>query len=117
MGILHRAIFTVGLLFFGCMVAAGQTSPSALAAPSASLNIPAQPMQRALNEFARQTGLQVVVRDRDVAPGLNCPAIVGTFTPESALQQLLANSGLSFGYVNEHTIAIRPPKGDRAVSR
>jgi outer membrane receptor protein involved in Fe transport len=71
------------------------------------LNIGAQPMDDALNEFARQSGLQVILQTAEVK-GIKAPKVEGTFTVQDALGRLLENSGLEFEYLNERTVAVRP---------
>jgi iron complex outermembrane receptor protein len=78
-------------------------SPSRTAA--VSLRIAAQPMPDALAEFAQQTGLQIVVSS-DSASQLRTAGVSGTFTPEAALDALLANSGLHYRFINERTVAV-----------
>src|SRR5262245_48454963 len=56
-----------------------------------SFNIAAQPLGKALNEFGRQTGLQVVFFYGDIREGLTAPALKGNYTAKVALERLLAN--------------------------
>jgi len=73
-----------------------------------ALNIRAQPLSSAVNEFASQTGLQVLVSNEDVTLQQRiAPAVIGTFTKEAGLAKLLQDSGLSYRFVNERTVAIR----------
>jgi outer membrane receptor protein involved in Fe transport len=74
--------------------------------PNVNLNIEAQPLGDALTEFARQSGLQVMLFAK-VSAGLNAPRIVGAFAPEDALRLLLQRTDLKYEYVNERTVAIR----------
>jgi hypothetical protein len=108
-----------------CLVIAGCTSHPALsthasghAAPPAALSpqpgvdselrkfdIPAGDARVALNEFSRQSNLQVLfdftaLRDRQT------PAVEGMLRPEEALNTMLLGMGLVFRYVNENTVAI-----------
>jgi iron complex outermembrane receptor protein len=85
-----------------------------------SLSIPQCPLSIALDEFSKQTGLQIAaeiktqqVRDLQVGP------IVGKMTPDAALEQLLAGSGLTFIWQNDSTIRIyseiREPRAEDGV--
>ncbi len=74
------------------------------AAPS--IAIQAQPLDAALRIFALQTGLQLVYVT-DVTRGLNTRGCSAAATPADALTQLLAGTGLSFDFINEHTVQIR----------
>lgn len=58
------------------------------------LDLPAQPLDKALNALARQSGAQIVFVT-DVAAGQHAPALHGQLTVEQALRQLLAGSGLT----------------------
>src|SRR5947209_4198499 len=70
------------------------------------LNIPRQPLDQALKEFARQTGLQIA-RFSDVTHGaVETGPVVGNYTSEEALGSLLAGSGLTYRVLNSRTIAI-----------
>ena len=70
------------------------------------LNIPREPLDRALKEFARQTGLQVA-RFADVSGG---DAVVGpvsgNLTSDEALEALLTRSDLTYRVLNHRTIAV-----------
>src|SRR5262245_22916661 len=76
------------------------------AAETYQLNIPAQPLSKALQSFAQQSGLSLVHYSNLTAERL-APAIEGSFTSEQALRKLLENSGLEFGYINDNTVEIR----------
>ncbi len=58
------------------------------------VSIAAQPLGAALNDWARQTRLELVVAPTLVA-GKSAPAVSGTLTPRQALERLLAGSGLA----------------------
>jgi TonB-dependent siderophore receptor len=69
-------------------------------------DISPQPIGDALNQFARQTGLQVVI-DPQEGRGVVAREVVGSFTPSEALAKLLANTGLTFSFLNERTVSVR----------
>lgn len=79
-----------------------------------ALDIKPQSMSDALSDWARQTGLQVIFSDEDITSRLDAPRIEGPFTPEAALKELLASTGLSFKRVNERTIAVIAPENAMA---
>ncbi len=88
--------------------ALGVAAPPALSTGRlVPLSIPAQPMPQALDDFARQTGMQVVFATEDIAGGITAPRVIGTYRPEEALQRLLADSGLEFEFINDRTVAVR----------
>lgn len=87
--------------------AAPPSSPGSVTDRSVQVSIPAQPMPQALDEFARQTGMQVVFATEDVAGGITAPKVIGTYRPAEALERLLADSGLEFEFINARTVAVR----------
>lgn len=80
-------------------------------APVYVLNIERQPLVQLLNEFSRQTGLQVIgiidvaaaARHAQVGP------LIGPYTAEAAMSELQARTGLAFRKVNATTIAVTSP--------
>src|SRR5689334_5182985 len=69
------------------------------------LNIQEQPLEKALQAFSMQSGLQVIF-PTELTVEMTAPTVEGKFTPEAALQKLLERSGLHFAYVNARTVAI-----------
>ncbi len=57
------------------------------------ISIKAQPLAEALNDWARQTRIQLIVQQSIVA-GKTAPAVAGHLAPMQALERLLAGSGL-----------------------
>ncbi|WEX08518.1 TonB-dependent receptor [Chelativorans sp. AA-79] len=62
---------------------------------SRQFDIPAQPLITALSQFGRQSGLQVAF-PAETTQGTRSNAVVGSFTPEQALTQLLQGTGVSW---------------------
>ena len=75
-----------------------------------TLDIRSQPIGDALNEFGRQSGIQILLYS-EVANGLTGPALVGAFTADEALMRLLANTGLTYSRINERTVAVHRAVG------
>jgi iron complex outermembrane receptor protein len=73
------------------------------------LDIDAQPLDRALNSWASQTGYQVLIPMGPAAKEKAAPSIKGQYTPEGALKVLLASSDLRYVFVNSRTVSIRAP--------
>lgn len=67
--------------------------------------IPSQPLNRALRDFGLTSGLQVSFPD-DVALGRTSRGVAGAYTPEEALSELLAGSGLSFRFTSTDTVTL-----------
>lgn len=83
------------------------------AAEAYQLSIPAQPLTKALQAFATQSGLSLVHYSK-VTEARMSPALEGAYTPEQALVLLLKDSGLRFVYLNERTIEIRAARDERS---
>jgi iron complex outermembrane recepter protein len=77
------------------------------AEPAYTLHIASQPLDGALQEFARQTGIQIIFFSY-LTDGQRAPALDGTYTVDVAMNALLAGSMLTFRWVNAKTIEIRP---------
>lgn len=67
--------------------------------------IPSQPLDRALNELSRQTGLQFVYSTQTAGNPLT-RGIPAGLPPEEGLKQLLAGTGLRYRYLNSTTVTI-----------
>lgn len=89
--------FTLAPFALAALMAIGLNGPlfAQATAPGnpVNLSIAAQPLGTALNELARQAGLQLLFPPALVA-GKTAPAVSGRLTPRQALDQLLAHSGL-----------------------
>jgi iron complex outermembrane recepter protein len=70
-----------------------------------TLHIASQPLEDALQEFARQTGFEIIVFS-SLTDGQRAPALDGRYTVDEALKALLSDSMLTFHRVNAKTIAI-----------
>lgn len=67
--------------------------------------IPAQPLQTALESFAERFNVQVLYR-AGLVRGLRSPGIMGACSEYDALQHLLNGTGLSARFVGPHDISI-----------
>ena len=79
-----------------------------------TLHIASQPLDSALQELARQTGIQIFFFSY-LTDGQWAPALDGTYTVDVAVTALLTDSMLTFRWVNAKTIEIRPLR--RATDR
>lgn len=70
-----------------------------------SLRIAAQPLDEALQEFSRQSSVQIIFFSH-VAEGIRSPGANGDFTLDEAMKALLAGSGLTFRIINSRTIQV-----------
>lgn len=89
------------LLFFAYLAGAQQPEPVRI-----SFTIESQPLPDALYAWAQQAGLQIIWPEDSKAATLMAPRLSGSFTAESALQQLLMGSGLTYSFVDSRTVAI-----------
>jgi iron complex outermembrane recepter protein len=115
---MRAAIATTCIVLLGSVITTNvgaAPEPSPESAQKISLDISAQPISDALNEFAHQAGLQVVFYT-EIGQGLTAPAVAGNFTAEEALQKLLAGTGLAFQFMSAGTVAIRQVNGGRTTS-
>ncbi len=83
-------------------------TPNPLGAQQAEVRtfaIAPQPLASALLQFAEQSGLEVLF-DARIAQGEMSPGVQGRYTPDQALRQLLAGSGLSYRYVSINTVTL-----------
>jgi iron complex outermembrane receptor protein len=98
-----------GLLTFAMFSFANaqQSTPSVV-----NLNIQPQPVDRAISAWAEQTGYQVLISADRASNNNITPAVQGSFTPEGALEVLLASTNLRYQFVNERTVAIRTEQAD-----
>lgn len=70
-------------------------------------DIPAQPLETALQEYTEVTGLNVLL-DRSLIADQHSPGAQGSFTAQQALQQLIVHSGLDAQYASSRTFTLRP---------
>ena len=79
-----------------------------------TLHIESQPLDGALQVFARQTGMQILFFS-DVTEGLRSGALDGKYTMEAAMSALLSGSKLTYRLINAKTIQISAnPRTDRS---
>ncbi len=88
--------------------AAGLVAAPPVAAQQAEAQafaIAPQPLSSALLAFAEQSGLEVLF-DARIAQGKTSPGVQGSFTPEQALRQLLANTDLTYRYTSANAVTL-----------
>ncbi len=73
--------------------------------PKNHYQISPQPLNTALRDFALASGLQVSFPD-DIARGRTSREVAGSYTPEEALSELLAGTGLSFRFTTVDTVTL-----------
>jgi hypothetical protein len=70
-----------------------------------TLHIEPQPLDGALQEFARQTGLQILFFSR-LTEGRRSVSLDGMYTVDIAMKTMLSGSNLTYRVVNTKTIQI-----------
>jgi iron complex outermembrane recepter protein len=101
----HSQIFALAVLALLSFTAGAAEPP----ARTVAFDIPAKPLNLALTEFAQQSGLQVVFV-AEIGRDLSTSGLTGNFTPQAALDQLLANTPFAYDFLNPHTVTIRAIK-------
>jgi len=88
-----------GLIFF-------MTSAAWAEDKTYEFDIPPENAARALNDFSRQSGIQLLF-PYDVAARAETPAVKGAFSGQGALRTLLAATNLEVASETDHTISLR----------
>jgi len=70
-----------------------------------TLHVASQPLDAALQDFARQTGLQIVFFSR-LTDGRRSAALDGMYTLDAAMTALLSESKLTYRLINPKTVEI-----------
>lgn len=80
---------------------------SAIAEPSQkqNFNIPAQALSSALLQFSENTGVKTLFSS-DVARDIKTPGLSGSYTPQQALDKLLANTGVAYRFTDTESVAL-----------
>ena len=100
----------VAIAWTACLAGAPSSEPVRY-----NFKIDAQPLGTALQEFAKQSGVQIIFFS-EVTEGLQAPALNGSYTIPRALERLLSGSHLIFRVINPKTIEICPPTaGDSSI--
>jgi iron complex outermembrane recepter protein len=86
---------------------AQQPAPPHVVEKTVALNLAPQPLEEALHEFSRVTGLKVMLYTV-LSRGIISPRVSGNLTPGAALDQLLKGAALRFEYLDPQTIAVLP---------
>ncbi|WP_371360040.1 TonB-dependent siderophore receptor [Pseudomonas sp. KT_2_4] len=99
-----RRALNINLLPSALALAVSMPIASYVQAQEIELNIPAQSLGSALQEFGRQTNVQVLYSPGDVQ-GKNSPAVKGKMQPQQAINALLAGSQTTYN-LNGNTLTV-----------
>lgn len=80
---------------------------SKIAERKIELTIEQQSLADALNEWAKQTGLQLVSSSSEMMNTTVAPQIMGAYTAQGALEELLKGTTLTYEWVSDRAVAIR----------
>jgi hypothetical protein len=109
----RRSVLCLGLLALaGPLIGSAQASKL----EKQVFKISARNAPEALDEFVRQSGLQVLF-DFDAIRDFSTREVEGELEPAEALARMFEGSGLTFEFINERTVAVRPrpPRTEPAV--
>lgn len=107
--ILVRLLASIALV----SVASGTTIASAQ--QEASYSISAGPLDTALTRFGATSGIQVLY-NASLTKGLRSPGASGNLSPQAAIAQLLAGTGLTFNFTAPNAVTISGPSNGSVVS-
>jgi iron complex outermembrane receptor protein len=79
--------------------------PASAQEQAVQVDIPAGSLSAGLQRLAVQTGLQIGF-DSALLEGLTTVGLSGTFTPQQALQKLLAGKGLDYSFTDPRTVTL-----------
>ena len=116
-----RYLVCGAIVICACGVTSAAAVPSTEAGPSTcKLRIDPQSLDAALQDFARQCGVQTVYFSQ-ITDGLTAPALGGAYPIDEALHRLLDPAGLTFKYIDAKTIEIqlaeaKPPGAEPSMA-
>ncbi len=95
-------------VLMGCVGIFAMMTATAAWAQTKSFDIPSEDAVKAIPEFARQAGIQVLV-PTDKLLGLKTPEVKGDLDIHAALDRLLAGTGMTIASDDGQTIALTAP--------
>jgi hypothetical protein len=101
----RAAIRRTLLAIAGAVVGSGSTRGGKI--DKLAFKISAGMAPDALAEFVRQSGFQVLF-DFDAIRNVSTHEVTGQLEPAEALSRMFEGSGLTFEFINDRTIAVRP---------
>ncbi len=101
-----RANYLLGTLLF-CMLAMATTDRAFAQTAEVEFDIPAQTVPAALNDFARQARVQLFFITEGFE-NVQANAVVGTYPRQTALDLLLAGTGLQASLSSDSSIKVAP---------
>ncbi len=102
---IHMGLFA--LLAGEGLAYADERRPSAAQSRTTTFNLPPQPLQKAVEQLAREVGITVLF-DNQLLAGRRSVALKGSYTAEAALRQLLDGHPLIIRHSSEGLITLLP---------
>lgn len=72
---------------------------------SIDFNIPAGPLSEVLEEFQKRSGLSVTIENENIR-AIASPGVIGNYTPEAALKEILKGTGVSYAFRDARTVLL-----------
>lgn len=104
----HIRIPLAGLAFATLALQVAAQSSNAQATQARSYHIESQPLPEAVLEWADQADMQVMWSSQTPRSQREAPEVAGRFSAPGALERVLQGSGLTFAFLDERTVTIRP---------
>lgn len=101
----HTLTLAIALTFGAALPWTVAPVMAAQASTDVSLQLAAQPLDRALTQLADAANVRIIFNSSDVS-SLHSPALRGTYQLSQALNQLLAGSGYSWKMLDERTLVL-----------
>ena len=108
-----RILLAASLLASGATI--GMRAAIAQQTSTASIAVPAGTLESALLALGQQANLKLVYASA-LTKGKTTPGLSGELTPESAVEQLLSGTGLSFSFTDANTVRIFDPLADAGAT-
>jgi iron complex outermembrane recepter protein len=102
---MHRRLWAVSSCIFAVLFSLHLSAAIAGAEIKSHFDLPAEPLDKALRDFAIQANCNISY-DPSVVAGLQAPAIKGDYTPANVLAMMLTGTRLVAVNVNEDTVQV-----------
>lgn len=115
-GAASRLAFAVHVGVFALLAAqvpaqAAEKAESAVQQTFIAFHIPAQPLDKAVLQFAEQAGLQVLF-DSHLLQGLHAPALKGDFGVQEGLARLVGSNPIEYRFTGERQVTLTRVDGN-----
>ncbi|WP_083334238.1 TonB-dependent receptor [Pseudomonas lundensis] len=115
-GAASRLAFAVHVGVFALLAAqvpaqAAEKTESAVQQTFIAFHIPAQPLDKAVLQFAEQAGLQVLF-DSHLLQGLHAPALKGDFGVQEGLARLVGSNPIEYRFTGERQVTLTRVDGN-----